>query len=146
MKKQTKMLVQQVPAQFVVGTFLCHLEGTQTRFMHATRAVAVVGKHTVTVGNLQARAPEFQATNFICMEWDRGPVTIPYCKVFAKGVTHELRESVQLVFTFCAAPRTPFTHSIGLSLNMCPIAWLMTFLLALASLSVVGDLGEAMEA
>ena len=30
--------------------------------------------------------------NFICMEWDGGPVTIQSSRVFAKGVSHEIRE------------------------------------------------------
>ena len=90
MVKRKKELVQRVPKKFVVGTFLCHLEGRETRFAEATRALA--GKMSLTVRNLRPRAPEFQPANFICMEWDGGPVTIQYSCVFAEGVSHEIRE------------------------------------------------------
>ena len=73
-----------------MGTFLCHLEGRETRFAEATRAI--VGKMSLTVRNLRPRAPEFQPANFICMEWDGGPVTIQYSRVFAEGVSHEIME------------------------------------------------------
>ena len=90
MVKRKKELVQRVPKKFVVGTFLCHLEGRETRFAEATRALA--GKMSLTVRNLRPRAPEFQPANFICMKWDGGPVTIQYSRVFAEGVSHEIRE------------------------------------------------------
>ena len=90
MVKRKKELVQRVPKKFVVGTFLCHLEGRETRFAEATRALA--GKMSLTVRNLRPRVPEFQPANFICMEWDGGPVTIQYSRVFAEGVSHEITE------------------------------------------------------
>ena len=90
MKERKRSLVQRVPAQFVVGTFLCHLEGTQAHLVHTTHAVA--GKHTVTLRKLQPRAPEFQVANVIGMHWDWGAVTIASCTVFAEGATHKVCE------------------------------------------------------
>ena len=73
-----------------MGTFLCHLEGRETRFAEATRAIA--NKMSVTVRNLRLRAPEFQPANFVCMEWDGEPVTIQYSRVFAEGLSYEITE------------------------------------------------------
>ena len=71
------------------NSFMCHLEGKETRFAHGVKARAHEVK--INMRNLRACAPQFRPPKFINMEWDGPPLTIPYSHVFAQGVTHEVR-------------------------------------------------------